>query len=162
MKTLHLFFSFSLMLLALHCTQQSAPDTTAEDKETIKAITPAWYKAYNSGDANGIVALYAEDAMIIAPGVPAVHGKAAIQEYFTKDVVASNEAGITLNGAPSKDLDVSGNIGWEWGKFTIKDKSGSTIDQGNYISVLKKKDGKWLIACDIWNSDGSMKTPEKK
>lgn len=157
MKKLQIiFFSCLMMLLASHCNQQ-APDTTAEDIETIKGISPVWFKSYNSGDANAIVALYAENAVLSPPGVPSAHGKTEIQEYFTKDVSASNEAGITLNSDPSEtEANVSGNLGWEWGTFTVKDKSGFTVDQGKYVTVLEKKNGKWLIIRDIWNSDGSM------
>jgi uncharacterized protein (TIGR02246 family) len=161
-KLLSIIFPGFLMLLALHCNQQSAPDTPAADKETIKGINPVWFKSYNAGDVNSIVALYSEDAVLNPPGAPPARGKSAIQEYLTKDVAASSEAGITLNGNPSTELDVSGNLGWEWGTFTVKDKSGANIDQGKYLSVYEKKDGKWLIIRDIWNSDGSMQTTEMK
>lgn len=135
MKKLQIIiFSGLMMFLALHCNQQ-APDTTAEDIETIKGINPVWFKSYNSGDVNAIVALYAEDAVLNPPGAPPARGKSAIQEYLTKDVAVSNEAGITLNGDSSTDIDVSGNLGWEWGTFTVKDKSGANIDQGKYLSV---------------------------
>jgi len=53
---------------------------------------------------------------------------------------------------------VSGDLGWEWGTFTVTNKSGATVDKGKYVTVCAKKDGKWLIIRDIWNSDGPMKT----
>lgn len=163
MKKLQIvIFSGLMTLLAFHCNQQ-APDTTAEDIEAIKGINPVWFKSYNSGDVNAIVALYAEDAVLSPPGVPSAHGKTEIQGYLTKDVSASNEAGITLDSDPSAtEVNVSGNLGWEWNTFTVKDKSGAVIDQGKYVSVYEKKNGKWLIIRDIWNSDGQIQTSEMK
>jgi uncharacterized protein (TIGR02246 family) len=150
-----------LALLALQCNQPP-PDTRAADEAAIRSINPNWFKAYNAGDANSMVALYAEDAVVNPPGAPAARGQAAIREYFTKDVAASAAAGMTLNGSTTTDAGVSGDLGWEWGTFTAKDKSGATIDAGKYVTVYARKGGKWLIIRDIWNSDGPMQTPGMK
>jgi len=153
-----IIFSGLLMLLAVHCNQQSTPDTTAADIETIKGVNPIWFKSYNSGDVNAIVALYADDAVLNPPGAPPARGHSGIREFLTKDIESSKTAGVTLNGNTAKDVGVSDKLGWEWGTFTVKDKSGADIDQGKYVTVYEKKDGKWLIIRDIWNSDGSMQT----
>jgi len=157
-----IIFSGFLMVLALHCNQQSTPDTTAADTETIKGINPIWFNSYNSGDVNSIVALYSEDAILSPPGAPPARGHSEIREFLTKDIETSKTAGVTLNGNPATDAGVSDNLGWEWGTFTVKDKSGADVDQGKYVTVYQKKDGKWLIIRDIWNSDGSVQTPEMK
>jgi uncharacterized protein (TIGR02246 family) len=148
---------FSLALLALNCEQQSASDTRAADEEAIRGISPTWFKAYNAGDVNSIVALHAEDAVVNAPGAPAARGQAAIREFLEKDVAGSAAAGVTLNGGPTTDVGVSGDLGWELGTFTVTNKSGATIDRGKYLTVYAKRDGKWLIIRDIWNSDGPVK-----
>jgi uncharacterized protein (TIGR02246 family) len=147
-----------LALLALNCEQQQQPgsDTRAADEAAIRAINPIWFKSYNAGDVNSIVALYAEDAVLNPPGAPAARGHAAIREFLTKDVAGSAAAGVALNGDPTTDAGVSGDLGWEWGTFTVTNKSGATVDKGKYVSVYTKKDGKWLIIRDIWNSDGPM------
>jgi uncharacterized protein (TIGR02246 family) len=147
-----------LALLALNCEQQqqSASDTRAADEAAIRAISPTWFKAYNAGDVNSIVALHAEDAVVNAPGAPAARGQAAIREFLKKDVAGSAAAGVALNGNSATEVGVSGDLGWEWGTFTVTNKSGATVDRGKYVTVYAKKDGKWLIIRDIWNSDGSM------
>ena len=152
------FASCCLALLALNCERQQQPasDTRAADEEAIRGISPTWFKAYNAGDVNSIVALHAEDAVVNAPGAPAARGQAAIREFLKKDVAGSAAAGVTLNGGPTTDVGVSGDLGWEWGTFTVTDKSGAALDRGKYVTVYAKKDGKWLIIRDIWNSDGSM------
>jgi uncharacterized protein (TIGR02246 family) len=145
-----------LTLLALDCNQQQMPDTRAADEAAIRSINPTWFKAYNAGDANAIVALYANDAVVNAPGVPAVRGQDAIREFFTKEVASAAAAGMTQSGGATTDAGVSGDLGWEWGTYTVKDKSGAVVDTGKYVTVYAKKNGKWLIIRDIWNSDGPM------
>jgi uncharacterized protein (TIGR02246 family) len=145
-----------LSLLALHCNQP-APDTRAADEAAIRSVNPAWFKAHNAGDVSGVVALYAEDAVVNAPGTPPLRGQNAIREYFAKEVAAS--AGFTLAAGPTTDVGVAGDLGWEWGTFTVTDTSGATVDAGKYVTVLARKDGKWLITRDIWNSDGPMQAP---
>jgi len=144
-----------LALLALQCSPQR-PDTRAADEAAIRAINPVWFKAYNTGNGDGIVALYADDAILSPPGAPAARGHAAMREYLMKDMAASSAAGVTLNAGPTTDVGVSGDLGWEWGTFTVTDKSGATVDRGKYVTVCERKNGKWLIIRDIWNSDGPM------
>ena len=35
----------------------------------------------------------------------------------------------------------------------MKDANGATVDNGKYLSVYKRVDGKWLLIRDTWNSD---------
>ena len=145
-----------LALLALQCTQP-APDTRAADEAAIHGMNQAWSKAYNAGDADAIVALHAEDAVVNPPGVPAARGHAAIRETLAKDIAASAKAGVTLNIGSATDVGVSGDLAWEWGTFTATDKSGATVDAGKYVTVYAKQGGKWVIVRDIWNSDAAPK-----
>jgi len=79
-----------------------------------------------------------------------------------KQTAASTAAGVTLNGNPSTDVGVSKDLGWEWGTLTVTDKSGATVHAGKYVTVFGRKDGKWLILRDIWNSDAPMQSPAAK
>jgi uncharacterized protein (TIGR02246 family) len=141
-----------------------APDTKAEpaaatavdtaaDEAAIRAINPAWFTAYNARNPDGIAALYADDAVLNIPGLPPVRGQAAIREAVGKDVEASAAAGLIFNGGSAPEFGVSGDLGWEWNTFTITDASGATVDSGKYVTVYGRRDGKWLIIRDIWNSD---------
>ena len=142
-------------LFALQCAQPK-PDTSAADETAIRQFNPAWFKAYNSGDANAIAALYAENGVLNPPGAPAARGVKAIREYLAKDLAEAMSSGVTLVAGSATDFGMSADLAWEWGTFTVRGKDGNTIDAGKYITVFGKKDGKWSIIRDIWNSDGPM------
>jgi len=63
-------------------------------------------------------------------------------------------AGLSQTSGANPEFGVSGDLGHEWNTYTLKDKSGKTIDTGKYVSVFARRNGKWVIIRDIWNSDG--------
>ena len=139
--------------LLVACTAATPAADTAADRSAIEAVNDAWGKAYNDADSAGLTALYTEDAVVNPPGTPQVRGRAAIQEFFTKDTAGVKAAGMTMALSPQRESNMSGDLAWESGTFTVKDKSGATVDEGKYITVLQRTDGKWLIVRDTWNSD---------
>jgi uncharacterized protein (TIGR02246 family) len=136
------------------CAKTAAPDA-AGDEAAARAVNVAWYKAYNAGDGAAVAALYAEDAVLNAPGAPAARGKASISEFYLKNAAESAAAGFALVDDPSSDAGVSGDLAWQSGTFKINDKSGAAVDAGKYITVFQRKDGKWMIIRDTWNSDAA-------
>ena len=142
-------------LLALAGCAQPAPPVadTAADEAAVRAINPAWFKAYSAGDAEGVAALYAEDAVLSIPGVAPVHGRAAIRQAYAEDIAAMAAAGLANNSGADARFGVSGDLGWEWNTFTVTDASGATVDTGKYVSVFGRKNGTWQIISDIWNTD---------
>lgn len=135
------------------CTAATPAGDTAADSAALAAVNEAWGKAYNAGDAAGLTALYTEDAAVNPPGAPQVRGHAAIQEFFAKDTAGAKAAGLTMALNPQRDSGMSGDLAWESGMFTATDTSGATVDEGKYVTVLQRTDGKWLIVRDTWNSD---------
>jgi ketosteroid isomerase-like protein len=130
----------------------AAPDTAA-DLAAIRAVNPAWFKAYNSGDVEGVVALYADDATLGTPGVAPAHGTAAIREAYTKDISGFRAANLSQASGANGEFGVSGDLGYEWNTFAVTDKSGKTVDTGKYLTVFARRNGKWQIIQDTWNSD---------
>lgn len=139
-------------LIALAGCQKPAADTSA-DEAVIRASAPAWANAYNAGDAEKLAAMYWDDAVLQPPGAPAATGRAAIREFLGADSAATRAAGLTMNIPEAGSVDVSGDLAYEAGTFTVTDASGATVDVGKYIGVFQKRDGKWLYIRDTWNSD---------
>jgi uncharacterized protein (TIGR02246 family) len=142
------------LLALVGCAPSTPPAAdTAADETAIRALGPAWFKAYNAGDADGLAALYAGDAVVNPPGMPAARGSASVREALAQDIAASSGGGFTLTPGASSDVGVSGDLGWEWNTLTVTDKSGATVDVGKYVTLYRREGGKWLIIRDIWNSD---------
>jgi uncharacterized protein (TIGR02246 family) len=139
--------------LALAACAKATPDTSAADEQTIRAEAPAWFAHYNAGHADSVANLYAEDGVVLAPGAPAASGREAIRTFLANDIQQSQAAGLTLNQGEVTGTAVSGDMAWLSATFIVKDKTGATVDNGKYVSVYKRVDGKWLLIRDTWNSD---------
>ncbi len=144
-------------VLGLFSSGQALADESA-DSAALKAIDEAWLAAYNSGDADALASLYAEDAILMPPGAPPAQGRAAIRDYFAEDTAALKAAGMTMHLDASPSGGFSGDLGWASGNYKATDSSGAVVDTGKYLSVYAKKDGKWLYIRDTWNSDAPTAT----
>ena len=142
-------------LASVTCTAYAAPGA---DETAIRAQTTNWAKAYNGGDAKAVAALYADDAILQPPGAPSAKGRAAILDYFTKDIAGTKAAGAVFNVNAKTDVGVSGNTGWESGTYTATIK-GAVVESGKFLSVSQKKNGKWLYIRDTWNADAPPAPP---
>jgi len=145
-------------VVALVVSFAHAASPASADETAIRAQTASWEKAYNGGDAKGVAALYAEDALLLPPGASGVSGRAAILEFFTKDIAGSKAAGAIFVVNPKTDVGVSGNMGWESGTYKVSVK-GAVVETGKFLSVSRKKDGKWLYIRDTWNADAPPAPP---
>jgi ketosteroid isomerase-like protein len=145
--------------LAACCSTAWAADPVA-DVAAIHAADQAWLKGYNSGDVAAVVSLYGEDAVLLPPGAASAKGRTAIHAFFEKDMAASAREGLKFSLGTKPDGGVSGDMGWSSGTYAVKDKSGHVVDAGKYLSVSKRKDGKWLYVRDTWNSDGPPASAE--
>jgi uncharacterized protein (TIGR02246 family) len=134
----------------------------AGDEAAIRAINTAWFSAHRAGDAKTIAGLYADDAVVGGPGSPAVKGRASLNDFFANDVAATMKDGLSLTSSPTTEVGISGDFGWEWGTFTVTNKSGAVVDKGKFLTVFQKRGGKWLIVRDMWNSDGPQKDEKMK
>jgi ketosteroid isomerase-like protein len=144
----------SLAALALTSATNATAQAKGADEAAIRAQTTSWEKAYNAGDAAAIAALYADDAILMPPGASGASGKAAILAFLTKDIAGSKAAGATFALNPKTDVGVSGNMGWESGTYKVIVK-GAVVETGKFLSVSRKKDGKWLYIRDTWNADAA-------
>jgi len=148
-------------LLALGACSKTAQNTSA-DESVIRNMQDAWYKGYNSGDVSAVAALYADDAVVMAPDVPAATGIAAIRDYYSKSMPQFQATGLTAVEGPTGQIGISGDLGWQGTTYTVTDKSGATVETGKVLTVFRRKDGgKWMIIRDTWNSDAptSAATP---
>ena len=137
----------------------AAPANTAADETAIRDLNTSWFRIYNTHDAAALAALYADDAVLMMPGSPVARGREAITAAYKKDMDAMAKSGMMNNEGTDSDIVASGDLAYESNTFTITDKNGKKIDSGKYVTVFAKRDGKWMIIRDIWNSDTGPATP---
>jgi uncharacterized protein (TIGR02246 family) len=155
MKSLHsvLFATISATLLAA-CSQIGTVDTAAEEA-AVRAVNVAWVKAFADGDAAAAAALYVDDAVLSAPGIPAVRGKDAILERLGQEMTMLNADGLNTANDPSSDVGISGDLAWETGGFTNTDQAGATVATGKFTTIFAKRDGAWKIVRDTYNMNST-------
>lgn len=126
------------------CSQQ-AP---AVDSSLGSANSARWASLLETGDVEGIVDLYTEDARLMPPNGTIKMGHAAVREEFG----AMIDAGITgeLTSLESKAV---GNVAYNLGTYHLR-IGGETLDEGKWVETWQRgDDGVWRISNDIWNSD---------
>lgn len=150
-----------LGLLAVSgCAQKPAAQSDAAartdpaaDAAKLQADALIWFDHYAKADGAAMANLYAEDAVLMPPGAPAVTGRAGIQTFLGEDSAKTKAAGLTIKNTSVTGSGVDGDIGWLSGTYTVVDASGATIDSGSYLSVHRRANGSWPYIRDIWNSD---------
>jgi uncharacterized protein (TIGR02246 family) len=151
-----------LGVIAVSCgwtpTLSASPDAAA-DQAKLQADALKWFEFFAQGDADGMANLYAEDALLMPPGAPAVAGRAGIKTFLAAEAAGTRAAGIALKNAAVTGAGTSGDIGWISGTWVAVDGTGATVDSGNYLSVHRRTNGKWLYIRDTWNSDRPVTPP---
>jgi uncharacterized protein (TIGR02246 family) len=131
-------------------------DTRAADEEAIRAADLAWSKAAGDKDAAKMATFYAENAVVMAPGMAAVKGRDAIQQAMAGMMQDPNFA---LSFAPTKIVVAKGgDMAYEIGDFQMttsdKKKKPSTM-KATYVVVWGKQlDGAWKALVDAPTTTG--------
>ncbi len=160
MRTLrHLALGIGTVIVLSACAPAAPPPVdTAVEEAALKAVTAAWLNAYNTGDVETIVAMYAEDGVLMPPHAAVATGHVGIRAFLATDTATAKAAGVKIvPGAATAG--VAGDTGWESGSYTVADASGATVDSGSYLSVSRKLNGKWLYIRDTYNSDRPVPAP---
>ena len=139
-----------LLVMATGCAPQ---DTSAADAEAVKAKNDAWSKDVASKDASKFAMYYADDATLMLPNEPVLHGIGNIKAVLVPMLQDSNFA---LSFQVEK-VEAAGNLAYTQGPYsmTVTAKDGKPFnDKGKYLTVWKKQaDGSWKAIEDILNSD---------
>ena len=151
MKTIALFGGIAALALFTGCSQTAA-DTRAADVKALRDNEAQWNQDFASKDAEKLVAHYADDAVLMNPGMPPSVGKDAIRKTL-KEMVG--DAALSLKFEASKvGVGKGGDIGYTQGsyKMTMTDPNSKHVinDHGSYVTTYRKgADGAWKAVADI-------------
>ena len=136
-----------------NATAAAPVDTKAAENE-IRALDSTYFAAVRAKDANAIAALYTEDAVSQVPNAPALRGTDAIVKYY-QDYFKTPQ--LTMTGGPETiKISDDGSMAYDAGTYAASwaDAKGKIIkDEGKYMEVLKKVNGKWKSIIDANNSN---------
>lgn len=133
-----------------------APLSRAE--VAIRKISQDWALACNTRHLDDLLSLYAADATVLRPNVPAVRGTAAIREFF----VSVLDAGLGEVEMDPLRTELIGDVAYEAGRCQMLvpvTVSKRREERGKYLMVLTRQDGDWKILADCWSTDLSLSAP---
>ncbi len=151
---------FATLLLAstitsCNYTAEVTKETTVESafnleiaKEEIIDANKAFMTLFAAGDSIGLSNLYTKDAKFMMTGAPAISGTKNIQSTFSS-IMKSGVSSVNL-----VTIEVWGteNLITEEGTLSLF-VGDAEVDQGKYLILWKKEDGKWKFFRDIFNSN---------
>jgi len=135
---------------------ESAPAALSDtDVAAIRAGDSTFMAAANAGNVDALVAVYANDAVLLPPNAPAQRGQDAIRTFWGGLLKA-----YTMKFELGSDVvegrgDLAYNVGHYRFTAVPKDKANPGMaDEGKFVEILKKQsDGSWKYAVDMYNSD---------
>src|SRR5215469_8639908 len=74
-------------------------------------------------DADALTALLDDDVVLLQPGAPAIVGKAAFHDFIKKVIDKSSSVKVVKYVPDIRDIQVAGNVAYEWGYFDAVQKS---------------------------------------
>jgi len=124
---------FCTLLIASACGQN-----LPRPNQPVSLIRNQYLRAYNLHDADSVLALYADDAVLLSEaGV--FQGKSGIRKWLQ---VAFDQGSVLEAITP--DREKSSNT-LAYGTGQTKRRVGQELHLGRYLIVLEKRKGKWMI-----------------
>jgi len=125
-----------------------------DDLAAIRRTTAQLVAAVNASDASRVLDVWADDGVLMPPGHPPVHGRAALREYFDNLFVRARFAFEFQSSA----IELTEDMAIERVSYTVMmwpaNGPGPIADGGKGLHVYRRQaDGTWKLVVDIWNSD---------
>ena len=139
-----------LSAFAFFGCNQSKVDQKAEG-EKVMQISKEWSAVASTGDVEKTVSYWADNAVMMSEGYPALNGKASIRKMVEESFKIP---GFRISWQPiSVEVSESGDMAYiiENSQVAYNDSTGKSVAQNNMaVSIWKKqKDGNWKNVVDI-------------
>lgn len=119
------------------------------DEREIRQLVSTWIEASQAGDVETVLSLMSDDVVFLVPGRPVMR-KA---DFAAASRAQSGQAAPRIEGTSEiQEVRVLGDWAFMWTKLTVvvtpPDGSPVMTRAGHTLSVLKKENGKWVLARD--------------
>lgn len=119
------------------------------DEEQIRQLVATWMSASRSGDVDTVLSLMTGDAVFLVPGRPPMRKR----EFADAARAQAAPGGPTIDGRSDiQEIQVLGEWAFMWAKLSVlvtpADGSPPIERAGHTLTVLRKEQGRWLLARD--------------
>lgn len=156
-KSLALMLSALLLAVPTVYAQTPSAEQTAivqassQDEAAIRALLNAYAAALKSGETQAVLALYADNGVLMAPAAPTADNPAALQAAYAQIFAA---VGLDLRFQVA-EIVVSGQYAFvrstSDGTAYVKAQKASVPEQNRELFVLEKIHGEWKILRYMFN-----------
>ena len=135
-----------IVMLGAGCASQPQGASADEMISSAKSVDASFITAFNSGDAEGMAALYwnSPDLVVYPPDAMECKGWQALHDEYVQ--MAKENSGAKLQLIEPQYL-VAGNYVIDHGRWKMTLASGQEM-LGRYTAVMTMKDGKWVFVLD--------------
>lgn len=125
------------------------------DIAALRALDQVYATEWLEGDANGVMALFTEDATLVPHhGDAPIKGQEAIRDFWFNPDYAPTV--VPEWRRESIEIFISGDMGVVRGRARLVWEYGgtrTTIPEGNYVMIAVRQDDGWRIRLLTWNDD---------
>ena len=156
-------FAMIFTVLMVGCSGQRAVPTTGDHaiRSTVDSAANRLLAALRANASDSLLALMADDVVIMPPNEPVLRGKAAVRAWYDHFLTQMRTSSLTVSDREvllGEDW-ATEVAGFEWALVPVAGGS-PLIDRGSYIQVWHRgPDGRWLFSREVWNS--STPLPEQ-
>ena len=136
-----------LLLASLITVPSKAQSGDASAEQAIEAANEQFMEAFGQADAEAIVALYTNDAVLLAPHRDPLEGPEAVAGYL-RGVI---EQGLTEIDLETTQVTQHGDLAIEMGEYALFAGDRRT-DQGKYLVVWKREGSTRRLHRDMMNT----------
>jgi uncharacterized protein (TIGR02246 family) len=119
------------------------------DEQEIRQLVATWIEATKAGDADTVLSLMTDDVVFLITGQPPMIGKAAFAAAMQAQ---SGQPPPQFDGKSEiQEIQVLGDWAYMWTRLTVivTPPGGQPMTRaGHALSIMKKQNGKWLLARD--------------
>lgn len=119
------------------------------DEQEIRELVSTWMAATKAGDIDKVLSLMADDAVFLVPGQPVMRKS----DFAAAARAQSGPDAPQFDGSSEiQEIRVLGDWAFMWTRLTVvvtpPGGGGAVTRKGHTLSVLKKQNGKWVLARD--------------
>ena len=150
----HGFLAVLVILLGSGCTSRAADDLDSE-RAALREAVEAYHDAASRKDAQSVVSLYDDAAMMIPPNAEWVEGIEGVRNYRFGFI---ETPGVTLQFETMRmEIAAGGDMAWTLAvgdvSFERPDGEAGSDRVRDFHVWRKQDDGSWKVLVDIWNSE---------